>query len=159
MNVLPLLSGLMSSCPWATESLRVASQASSSGAVPSFLTDWLPRVASVYYAVDVGLTPVAFLAAQHYEMTLLAVTPLLLLLAAFSRERRDRLESVFELTRAYRGMALVLGDVVEADDRYTGEHCQGVVELARGVGRQLGLDADEMRDLEFGALLHDVGKV
>ena len=36
------------------------------------------------------------------------------------------------------GTALVLGDVVEADDSYTGEHCKGVVRLAldalRGVG-------------------------
>jgi putative nucleotidyltransferase with HDIG domain len=92
-------------------------------------------------------------------MTFLALGPLLLLLSAFARERTDRLESVFELTRAYKGMALVLGDVVEADDQYTGEHCRDVVELAGAVGRELGLGADDRRNLEFGALLHDVGKV
>jgi putative nucleotidyltransferase with HDIG domain len=53
----------------------------------------------------------------------------------------------------------VLGDVVEADDGYTAEHCREVVDLAVEVGRRLGLPADRMRDLEFGALLHDVGKV
>jgi putative nucleotidyltransferase with HDIG domain len=111
------------------------------------------------YSVDIALTPVAFLAADDVVMTLLALGPLLLLLSAFARERTDRLESVFELTRAYKGMALVLGDVVEADDQYTGEHCRDVVELAGAVGRELGLGADERRNLEFGALLHDVGKV
>jgi hypothetical protein len=34
-----------------------------------------------------------------------------------------------------------------------------VVDVAVEVGRRLGLPADRMRNLEFGALLHDVGKV
>ena len=38
--------------------------------------------------------------------------------------------------------ALLLGDVVEADDSYTGEHCRDVVSLALEVGARLGLDAD-----------------
>src|SRR5262249_31534005 len=54
---------------------------------------------------------------------------------------------------------LVLGDVVEADDAYTGEHCKGVVRLALGVAGELGLDASGRRNVEFGALLHDVGKI
>ena len=33
------------------------------------------------------------------------------------------------------------------------------VELAVEVGRRMGLDPDSLRDLEFGALLHDVGKI
>ena len=48
---------------------------------------------------------------------------------------------------------------MEADDGYTGEHCRGVLALALDVGTRLGLDADRLRNLEFGALLHDVGKV
>jgi putative nucleotidyltransferase with HDIG domain len=56
-------------------------------------------------------------------------------------------------------MALVLGEVVEHDDSYTGEHCRQVVALALAAGRRLGLDADRLRNLEFAALLHDVGKV
>jgi putative nucleotidyltransferase with HDIG domain len=34
-----------------------------------------------------------------------------------------------------------------------------VVELALAVGRTMGLDAERRRNLEFGALLHDVGKI
>jgi putative nucleotidyltransferase with HDIG domain len=64
-----------------------------------------------------------------------------------------------ELKNAYQGTALVLGDVVEADDSYTGEHCKSVVRLALDVGERLGLSSDQRRNLEFGALLHDVGKV
>ena len=53
----------------------------------------------------------------------------------------------------------MLGDVVEADDDYTGQHCKGVVGLALAVAEQLDLDAEQRRNLEFGALLHDVGKI
>jgi putative nucleotidyltransferase with HDIG domain len=49
--------------------------------------------------------------------------------------------------------------VVEADDGYTGQHCRGVVTLALRVGEHLGLGPEALRDLEFGALLHDVGKI
>jgi putative nucleotidyltransferase with HDIG domain len=48
---------------------------------------------------------------------------------------------------------------VEADDAYTGEHCKGVVVLALDVAQALGLDAHRRRNVEFGALLHDVGKI
>jgi len=69
------------------------------------------------------------------------------------------LEQLVELNDAYQGTALLLGDVIEADDSYTGEHCKGVVRLALDVAGELGLDADERRNVEFGALLHDVGKI
>jgi putative nucleotidyltransferase with HDIG domain len=77
----------------------------------------------------------------------------------FSKERRARLEQLIELNDAYRGTALLLGDVVEADDTYTGAHCKDVVRLALDVARELQLDLDEQRTVEFGALLHDVGKI
>ena len=53
----------------------------------------------------------------------------------------------------------MLGDVIEADDGYTGEHCKSVVRLALDVAGRLGLDPDERRNLEFAALLHDIGKI
>ena len=114
------------------------------------------------YAVDVALTPVAFLAALalvERPWAVLSTVPLIGILAVFARERDARLRSLAELNAAYRGTALVLGDVVEADDGYTGEHCRDVVDLAVEVGRRLRLPAERMRNLEFGALLHDVGKV
>jgi putative nucleotidyltransferase with HDIG domain len=114
------------------------------------------------YAVDAALSPVAL--AVAYEMDdrpwlVLGLVPMLGVLAGFARERRARLESIVELKNAYHGTALVLGDVVEADDAYTGEHCKSVVALTLAVADQLGFDSDRRRNLEFGALLHDVGKV
>jgi putative nucleotidyltransferase with HDIG domain len=89
----------------------------------------------------------------------LAIVPLLGLLEVFAHERRRRLESTLELSNAYRGTALVLGDVVEADDSYTGQHCKSVVALTLDVAERLTLSAERRRNLEFAALLHDVGKV
>ena len=114
------------------------------------------------HIVDVGLTPVGLLAAVHLDegpWAALALLPLLGVLALLSREREGACDSLLELNNAYRGTALVLGDVVESDDNYTGPHRRSVVELALEVGQRLGLRDEQLRDLEFAALLHDVGKI
>ena len=77
----------------------------------------------------------------------------------FAQERTARVEQTLELSGAYRGTALLLGDVIEADDEYTGQHTQDVVELTVTVADALGVDEETRRAAEFGALLHDVGKV
>jgi HD-GYP domain-containing protein (c-di-GMP phosphodiesterase class II) len=114
------------------------------------------------YLIDLALSGVGLAVAEevhvnHYAP--LAVLGLLGLLAVFARERKVRLEQMIELNDAYHGTALVLGDVVEADDGYTGEHSRGVVRLCLDVATHLGLGPDQKRNLEFGALLHDVGKI
>jgi putative nucleotidyltransferase with HDIG domain len=87
------------------------------------------------------------------------VLPLARLFTIFAGERAARVEQTLELSGAYRGTALLLGDVIEADDAYTGQHTQDVVELTVAVADALGVDAETRRAAEFGALLHDVGKV
>jgi HD-GYP domain-containing protein (c-di-GMP phosphodiesterase class II) len=114
------------------------------------------------WAVDSALTPIAILAAlgSRGEPYLVVFSlPLIGLLAYFARERRARIDHALELSHAYRGTALLLGDVVEADDAYTGLHSRDVVSLVLDVCDGLGLDARERRDAEFAALLHDVGKI
>jgi putative nucleotidyltransferase with HDIG domain len=114
------------------------------------------------YMIDVALTPVGLLVALanvDRAWAVVLIAPLFGLLHWLSSERRTRIEQLVELNEAYRGTALLLGDVVEADDTYTGEHCKDVVLLALAVARDLGLDASAQRRVEFGALLHDVGKI
>jgi HD-GYP domain-containing protein (c-di-GMP phosphodiesterase class II) len=89
----------------------------------------------------------------------LLVLPLVGLLWLFARERRQRIDNELALSTAYRGTALLLGDVVEADDHYTGAHSRDVVDLAVAVAGALRLDAATRRNVEFAALLHDVGKL
>jgi putative nucleotidyltransferase with HDIG domain len=114
------------------------------------------------YVVDAGLSGLGLLVAKQMHSTpaaVLSVLPLLGILAVLARERHQRLTGLIELNNAYHGTALVLGDVVEADDGYLGEHCRSVVSLVMDVAKEIGLDAERSRNLEFGALLHDVGKI
>ena len=114
------------------------------------------------YLVDASLAPLGFMiaasAARRPGLILLAL-PIMGLLWLFARERQQRLDSTVALSTAYRGTALLLGDVVEADDRYTGIHSRQVVDLAIGLADALGLDSAARRNVEFTALLHDVGKI
>ncbi len=114
------------------------------------------------WGVDLALAPVGLvvaLAALTNQAAILAVLPLVALLAYFARERRQRIDHALELGHAYRGTALLLGDVVEADDAYTGSHSRDVVELVLAVADELELDPRERRRAEFAALLHDIGKI
>jgi len=114
------------------------------------------------YAIDAGLAPIGLavaFAAQDSPYAVVLALPLVGLLSVFARERRVRIDHELELRDAYRGTAFLLGDVVEADDEYTGVHSRDVVELTLKVADELGLSARERRDAEFAALLHDVGKV
>jgi HD-GYP domain-containing protein (c-di-GMP phosphodiesterase class II) len=122
---------------------------------------FLRHLASAWL-VDAALAPVALLAAvvaATQSWAFLLVLPLAALLRTFARERRARVDHALELSQAYRGTALLLGDVVEADDAYTGTHSRDVVSLSIAVAEELRLDARGRRDTEFVALLHDVGKI
>jgi putative nucleotidyltransferase with HDIG domain len=137
----------------------------------STLREWLwfgisPKLQLELFAwlglVDVMLSPIGLLAAiaaADSPATALLVLPLAGLLAIFARERGARLTQAVELSRAYRGTTLLLSDVLEADDEYTGSHSRDVVSLSVGVADELGLDSRARRNVEFGALLHDVGKI
>jgi HD-GYP domain-containing protein (c-di-GMP phosphodiesterase class II) len=114
------------------------------------------------WAVDSALTPIAILAAlgSRSQPSLIVLSlPLIGLLAYFARERKARIDYALELSGAYRGTAFLLGDVVEADDAYTGSHSRDVVTLVVDVSDRMGLGARDRRDAEFVALLHDVGKI
>jgi putative nucleotidyltransferase with HDIG domain len=120
------------------------------------------RVMLPVWRIDVLLSAIglmAALAARGQPYAFLLVLPLGALMANFAREHRARIDQAIELSSAYRNTALLLGDVVGDDDAYTGAHSRSVVTLAVAVARELRLDDDELRLVELGALLHDVGKV
>jgi len=122
----------------------------------------LLRPLATTFAIDLLVAPVAFAAtmANRFEPgALLLPIPLVLLLTRFAQERRGKLDSAIELSGAYRGTAFLLGDVIEADDAYTGEHSRQVVDLVTAVGEQLHLNARDLQLAELTALLHDVGKI
>jgi HD-GYP domain-containing protein (c-di-GMP phosphodiesterase class II) len=122
-----------------------------------------PRLFAWVALVDVLLSPIGLLAAMAAAAdkgyAALLVLPLAGLLGIFALERRARMDNSLELSRAYRGTTLLLSEVLDADDEYTGLHSRSVVSLSVAVSDELGLDSRERRNVEFGALLHDVGKI
>jgi putative nucleotidyltransferase with HDIG domain len=114
------------------------------------------------YVVDALLSPVGFLialASVQATWAVLAVLPLIGLIAIFAHERDARIENALTLSSAYRGTAVLLGDLISSTHAYTGAHSRSVVVLAHEAAAALGLDPTARRELEFGALLHDVGKM
>ena len=114
------------------------------------------------YRVDVLLAPVGLLAAiaaADRPATALLVLSLVYLLVVFSRDREAGVQRSLELGRAYRGTALLLRDLLEEDDEYTGRHTEDVVGLSVQVAERMELDEDTRRAAELGALLHDIGKI
>jgi HD-GYP domain-containing protein (c-di-GMP phosphodiesterase class II) len=121
----------------------------------------LPLVAWTWL-VDALLSTVgllAALAARDEPFGALLVLPVVALLSIFSRERSARIDQSLELSRAYRGTTLLLSDVLDDDDSYTAFHSRGVVQLSIAVSDKLRLDERQKRNVEFGALLHDIGKI
>jgi putative nucleotidyltransferase with HDIG domain len=112
--------------------------------------------------VDVLLAPpglLAAIAAYDEPYVVLLVLPLAGHLFVFALERGARVRQAIELSRAYRGTTLLLSDVLEQDDEYTGFHSRSVVSLSVAVADAMGLRSAQRRNVEFGALLHDVGKI
>jgi HD-GYP domain-containing protein (c-di-GMP phosphodiesterase class II) len=131
---------------------------------------WLARVdwrAAIHSSlasaqVDAILSPVAFvvtLVAFDQPAVLLVFGPMVWLLLVFSRDRRARYTATLELNRAYRGTVMLLADVVEFEDDYTADHSRSVVELVQTVAAELDVDTNQRQEMEFAALLHDVGKI
>ncbi len=62
-----------------------------------------------------------------------------------------------ELRRSYKATVLALANAVEARDAYTGKHAQRVAAYGLRIAQAAGADVDPQ--IEFGFLLHDIGKV
>jgi putative nucleotidyltransferase with HDIG domain len=92
----------------------------------------------------------------------------------FRRERWERLQATIlpQLATAIEGAELVerlrkvhldtiaaLSRSMEAKDYYTGGHTERVAEISVALARRLGYDGAELEAIEFGALLHDIGKI
>lgn len=73
--------------------------------------------------------------------------------ALHRRQLYAELEGTFMRTLA------VLSDALEAKDSYTAAHAREVADLSERTARALGVEADGLRTLRYGALLHDIGKI
>ena len=76
------------------------------------------------------------------------------------KERTAELDGALRsLEGAYRTTLKALIAALETRDRDTHGHCERVVSFSLRLGREMGLDEERLRSLEFGSLLHDIGKI
>ncbi|HJX69448.1 MAG TPA: HD domain-containing phosphohydrolase [Dehalococcoidia bacterium] len=68
-------------------------------------------------------------------------------------------EQTGQLRRLFLNAIEALVSALEAKDEYTGGHSRRVTDIALAIGHELGLSAQDMENLRWGSLLHDIGKV
>jgi putative nucleotidyltransferase with HDIG domain len=83
-----------------------------------------------------------------------------LLLDTVVKERTKELEESYEKLKAANRQALFgLAEAIEAKDPYTKGHCGRVAAYSLVLAREAGYPVDGLETLEFGAFLHDIGKI
>jgi response regulator RpfG family c-di-GMP phosphodiesterase len=76
------------------------------------------------------------------------------------RQRTTELDQALaSLEDAYRSTLKALTAALETRDAETHGHSERVVTFSLRLGRELGLDKAQLTALEFGSLLHDIGKI
>lgn len=68
-------------------------------------------------------------------------------------------QTLNSLEDAYRSTLKALTAALETRDLETHGHSERVVTYSLRLGREYGLDSARMKSLEFGSLLHDIGKI
>jgi HD-GYP domain-containing protein (c-di-GMP phosphodiesterase class II) len=131
-----------------TVALRTGDSARSviSGDLPMFFANW------------VALTPLAWLMTQIYRLpdvgwwaTLFFALPVYIM--------RLSLRQLIEVRDMFTQTIAALSEAVDARDPYTSNHSRNVQIISVDIGRVMRLKDAEIEALEWGGLLHDVGKI
>jgi diguanylate cyclase (GGDEF)-like protein len=111
-------------------------------ALPLFLQGWDAYYVRMLVVLSGATMLSAYIPAQVRQA----------LLREYERRRKEQEQS-------YVATIGALAAALDAKDRYTEAHSRETAELAVNVGRRLGLQGEQLRLLEYGALLHDIGKI
>jgi len=82
-----------------------------------------------------------------------------LIAAVRTRLERRRVVAMFDTRSAHLQTVIMLANVIEARDPYTGGHLERVRRLAINLALALNWTNEDLTILEFGAILHDTGKI
>jgi HD-GYP domain-containing protein (c-di-GMP phosphodiesterase class II)/anti-sigma regulatory factor (Ser/Thr protein kinase) len=89
----------------------------------------------------------------------LAVQEQLKAVEDFRSANRQAIDLAGRLDSAYLEIITALAKAVEVRDEYTGSHVERVCRYSMQIAQQLRMGDESRRQLEFGAVLHDVGKI
>ena len=115
-----------------------------SGDLPTFFANW------------VALSPLAWLMAFATFMvgwwaTLLFALPVWIM--------RGALDQIIEMREMFTQTVKSLAQAVDARDKFTSGHSMRVQQISVDIGRVMRVGAKELEALEWGGLLHDIGKI
>jgi putative two-component system response regulator len=79
--------------------------------------------------------------------------------AVRSRLNRRRQVELFDTRAAHLQTIIMLANVIETRDPYTAGHLERVRRLALNLAFALNWEQEDIAVLEFGAILHDIGKI
>jgi HD-GYP domain-containing protein (c-di-GMP phosphodiesterase class II) len=77
-------------------------------------------------------------------------------LMAYDQENRRLYES---LEQGYLETIVALANSIDSKDAYTRGHSQRVGDVAVEIGRELSLPERQLKQLQYGGILHDIGKI
>ena len=87
------------------------------------------------------------------------ITAAEVLAAVQARLVRSHELMLIQLQTAYKASLRTLANAIEARDSTTGDHVERVNAYAQTLAAELGWDESRRNALEFGAILHDIGKI
>jgi putative nucleotidyltransferase with HDIG domain len=104
----------------------------------------------------VGLVPMSWLMVLaylnvYYVVTIVFAIPLYTTRAAY--------QSVVEIRKMFTQTIKALAEAIDARDPSTKKHSENVSTIAMEIGEQMGVSEADLESLQWGGLLHDVGKI
>ncbi|MCR5592515.1 MAG: HD domain-containing protein [Saccharofermentans sp.] len=104
---------------------------------------------------DPFMMPLTYLIAFMYALWLVYLGSHVLSYAKIESLLKQRAHDIEIIDQSIRTFT----SFVDAKDSYTRNHSLRVAIYAKEIGRRIGLDDNELQDLYYGTLLHDVGKI
>ncbi len=77
-------------------------------------------------------------------------------LSSYSEELVKKNEDLREMAMQ---TIMTIANTIDAKDEYTRGHSRRVSEYSVAIARELGFEGDDLRDIRFVGLLHDIGKI
>ena len=116
----------------------------------------LGRDMRTYGLAFFGLAPLSWLMALAY----ITVGPIVVLLFALPLyTTRASYQGVVEIRKMFTQTVRALASAIDARDESTMRHSDRVSSIAMEIGQVLGVGEAALEQLEWGGLLHDIGKI
>ena len=123
----------------------------------AYYSDTLMTRFPILYLCAIALSSVAIM--QLHFMTLKQLDYESNLEKEVEIRTRDLAAAEEKLSRLNVQIVEALANAIDAKDEYTKGHSTRVAYYSRLIGEALGMDEDQLQDLQIEALLHDIGKI